>query len=178
MIAPVQIPNVSKFSSDEWEPLVVALREELQEYGALLNLLTQQQNLIIGRNAQGVFEFNDLIDQQIRITHELRAIREQLSARLVESLGIEEPTPLRDILHYFPEKAQHLLQALIDEIYSIVEKTQHRARQNQMLIKRATEVTEKILQILQPKPSIKTYTRKGNVKNEVYGDFSCLKASA
>ena len=53
------------FRNSDWEPLVDALRAELEEYGALFNHLTRQQEEIFARQVDTVLEINGEIEGQI-----------------------------------------------------------------------------------------------------------------
>ena len=177
MISLEKEAGIREFRRDEWESVVEALREELKEYGAFLNLLTEQQQLIMCRKAQEVYDYNALIEEQIGRTTELRLSREGLVREFGREIGFEGDATVKRLMVYFPETAQHLLQALIDEIYKTVQNIERRSRQNQMLIKRAMEVTEKVLEILQPRLGVKTYNPKGKVSGGL-GEFVYMKASA
>ena len=177
MIALEQNSRMRQFRTDEWESIVDALREELQEYGAFLNLLTEQQQLIMCRKAQEVFAYNALIEAQIIRTTELRLIRERMVRSFAKDIGFEGEATVRALMSYFPEKAQYLLEALVEEVHATVQTIERRSRQNQMLIKRAMDVTEKILEVLQPRSILKTYNPKGKVSGSI-GDFVYMEASA
>ena len=56
--------------TDKTEQLVDALREELKQYGEVMALLEQQQQLVMERNAEGIQAVAERIDQGQRIVDE------------------------------------------------------------------------------------------------------------
>ena len=53
--------------TDKTEQLVDALREELKQYGEVMALLEQQQQLVMERNAEGIQTVAERIDQESTI---------------------------------------------------------------------------------------------------------------
>jgi flagellar biosynthesis/type III secretory pathway chaperone len=144
-----------------WENLVEALRDELREYGALRNLLDEQQKAIFGRNADKVTEINTLIAQQIEGAAALRGKRESMVAALAASYDLPARAGLLELRKKLPTPAQPLLKALSDEINSMVDVLRHRSRQNQMLLARTCETMERTLRALRPDNFTKTYSARG-----------------
>jgi len=162
----------------DWETLVEALRKEVQEYGELLNLFGQQQDAILGRDPDMVLVVTDLIGMQVKTIDRCRRDREALvkdcAAREQQPLGIS----LRDLMPFFLKPVHPLLNALIDEVNSLVSRTKRRARQNQLLLARSIEVSQQILQRLNPGGITKTYSNTGCVSLDVSGVGSrCIATS-
>ena len=126
----------------QWEFLVQCLRKELQEDGALLKLVDDQQYSIITRNSKKILELNESIDLQTQTRTNLRIERESVVSQCIQKLGMDKEPTIKDLLPELPGHVQHLIKALIDEISSTVNKTQCKASQNQMLIERLSEVAE------------------------------------
>ena len=59
------------------EILVEKLRDELKQYGELLALLDQQQELVLKRDADGIQSTAEQIDQQSMILEELKTARKE-----------------------------------------------------------------------------------------------------
>lgn len=153
----------------QWEPLVEALRKELEEYGGLHILMNEQQSCILGRDTDGLLEKNDAVQAQAVVCNQLRFQREKLTNGILEEWGIDkEFTSLSQIIPHFPEKSQGLLQALVEQINHMIARTRQKARQNQLLLSRASDVIEQVVMTLRPQ-TVKTYNRRGSV---------LLKASA
>ena len=166
-----------------WESLVKVLRLELQEYGGFLNLLHEQQNHIIGRAIEALKATEQKINAQIETSFALRKKREEVLNQIVQTwevapeLGQYKKINIRQNLEHFPEVARPLLEALSDEINSLIQKTRHTLKQNQMLLSRASYMTDKILQSLQPKENTKTYTKGGRFAYKA-GKSNSLNVSA
>jgi flagellar biosynthesis/type III secretory pathway chaperone len=151
------------FDTHDWEPLVETLRSELQEYGGLFNLLSQQQDRIIERRPDDVLVINDEIEGQTHAVADLRARREELVAALSEQAGLPAPGALRALIPYFPEVVRPLIEALMTDINHMVRRNRQKARQNHLLLSRAMELTEQTLRVLQPENFTRTYRRTGKV---------------
>ena len=61
----------------ELEKLIATLREELTQYGELLALLEQQQDLIVSRSAEGLLENLGAINAQVPVVAAARQHRDQ-----------------------------------------------------------------------------------------------------
>jgi flagellar biosynthesis/type III secretory pathway chaperone len=151
------------FDAHDWEPLVETLRNELQEYGGLFNLLSQQQDRIIDRQTDVVLSINDEIEAQTQAVADLRRRREDLVAGLNERTGATQAVTLRSLIPYFPEVVRPLLEALMTDINHMVRRNRQKARQNHLLLSRAMELTEQTLRVLQPENFTRTYQRTGKV---------------
>jgi flagellar biosynthesis/type III secretory pathway chaperone len=151
-------------ADDEVEPkelLVELLRSELEEYGGLLALLEDQQDAIIARSPDRVLEINTLINDQMRMIHMRREAREQFVCRLANRLNQNTNSTLRELLRFFRQPIQPLLEALIKEINNLVTRARRRAQQNQMLLARSIEVMQEVLQRLNPETMHKVYGADG-----------------
>ncbi len=161
MIQALKTPE--KLTHAQWEPLVAALRLELQEYGGLLNLLEDQQRSILGQDTDALLETNRSIEHQMEANFRLRDERESMVAALAQALGLPQRSRVRDLLPSFPDATRPMLDALLSEINSLIGQSRRRLKQNQLLLHRAAETTEKLLFALSPNSVSKTYTKRGNV---------------
>lgn len=148
----------------DWEPLAEALREELKEHGGLLNLFDEQQAAILRRDPDVVLTVIDSISLQARTIDFCRKKRETLAKQCAAAVNLPEDSPLSQLLAYFADAVRPLLKALIDEVNHLISRTKKRARQNQMLLARSIEVSQQILQRLNPEAVTKTYSPKGRVQ--------------
>ena len=151
------------FSNSDWEPLVEALRAELEEYGALFNHLTRQQEEIFARRVDTVLEINGELDSQTRIIASARERRRELMDDLARRDGLPAGTRLTGMLDRFPDFVRPLLEALVRDINLMINRTRRKARQNHILLARAVELTQETLRLLQPGSFTKTYARSGQV---------------
>ena len=168
----MQIPQ------NQWEELADLLREELGEYGEFLVLLDQQQKSILKQDADNLKHLDRVIQEQIAATQAVKTRREDMMSTVAQIIGMPSKTSLRELLPGFPEPVRPMLEALIEEINALIQKTRRFLRQNHMLLSRATEVAEKILTALSPRPTTKTYARSGVVEFKTANVGSCIQTSA
>jgi len=161
-----------------WEDLADMLRDELQEYGEFLVLLDEQQHAILSQDADLLRDLDQDIQRQIQNTQDMRERRTDMVVTFAELAGFPKDASLRQILPCFPQSAQPLMLALINEINSLIEKTRRALRQNHMLLARASEVTEKLIAALAPAPTTKTYGKTGNISFKSGRVGSCIRTSA
>jgi hypothetical protein len=147
-----------------WEFITECLRNELQEYGALLALFEEQQANLLRRDADQVAALAVSIEEQARATHSCRERREQCVLAFALKQGCAPETSLRQMLPHFPVEVQPLLHALIDEINHLIHRIRRDARQNQMLLSRAVEAHDEALRTLMPDTfKARTYSQRGAV---------------
>ncbi len=162
----------------DWEPLANALRDELKEHGGLLNLFDEQQAAILRRDPDVVLAAIDAISAQARAIDFCRKQRESVVKQCAVAENLPEESPLSQLLTCFAEAVRPLLQALIEEVNHLISRTKKRARQNQMLLARSIEVSQQILQRLNPEAVTKTYSPKGRVHiSALTGRTRCLARS-
>ena len=109
------------------EQIIQALRSELEEYGAVLNLLDDQQAAILEGRRGAVCE----IDQAIAAELETVSACESLVSTLMPAAGEKEtPWPPPAL---FPQPMRPLVAALAGEIDHLLTRVCHRIQQNQSL---------------------------------------------
>lgn len=148
----------------ELEKLIETLRDELTQYGELLALLEQQQDLIVSRSAEGLLENLGAINAQVPIVAAARQRRDQLRKELAVSL--EQPTTIsfRQLIGLVPKEYQPLLEALVDEINDLLMRSQQRLRQNHLLLSRSLDLMQQMIFSLFPSSGGQTYNQAGAVK--------------
>lgn len=161
--------------STSWEYITECLRNELQDYGALLGLFEEQQANLLRRDATAVLNLATAIEERVQATQFSRARREQAILHFAAENSRPASASLRQLLPYFPAEVQPLLQALIDEINHLIHRIRRGARQNQMLLSRTVEAHEDALRSLRPDLYPKTYSRRGSVANA--GNAHALQAA-
>jgi flagellar biosynthesis/type III secretory pathway chaperone len=155
-----------------WETLADALRNELQEYGELLNLFDKQQAAILKRDPDTVLVLNDSITAQMKLIDQRRGLRESLVRESAGEAGRPPESSLGELMAFFPESVRSLFRALAEEVNNLLRRTKRRAQQNQMLLRRSIEVSQGILHRLNPGAVTKTYSSNGQLNISVAGKSS------
>ena len=145
--------------------LIAALREEMTQYGELLALMQEQQELIINRSANELLINLHDVNQQVEKIATHREHRETARRALVQSVGGTEDTTFKQMTALLPEEYQPLLNALVEEINQLLQRIQQWVRQNHLLLKRSLELMSKIMHTIFPTSSAaaQTYGRSGTV---------------
>lgn len=151
--------------STSWEYITECLRNELQEYGALLGLFEEQQSNLLRRDANAVLNLATAIEERVHETQSNRDRRERAIVAFAAENGQAPSASLRQLLPYFPADVQPLLKALMDEINHLIHRIRRGARQNQLLLSRTVEAHDEALRSLRPDLYPKTYSRRGSVAN-------------
>lgn len=151
--------------STSWEFITECLRNELQEYGALLGLFEDQQANLLRRDADAVLALAGALEEQVRRAHEVREHRELAVRRFALSISESPESSLRQLIHHFPAEVHPLIIALIDEINHLIHRVRRGARQNQVMLARTVEAHEEALRLLRPDSFNKTYSPSGTVSH-------------
>jgi flagellar biosynthesis/type III secretory pathway chaperone len=149
---------------DFQEQLVLSLRAELEEYGALLCHFEEQQEAILHRQADKVLELSTRIEGQLDRARHARKARESVARASAEAAGFPEQTALKELVHFFRPAVRPMVEALTDEVNRLINYTRRRAQQNQMLLSRAMEVTQEVLGRLSPDTLTRTYSPGGKMR--------------
>ena len=160
--------------------LTQILRSELEEYGALLDLLVGQQERILNRDPDALFQINEQVEAQMEINRELLTCRQRLIGELGENLGADAESTLSQLIPSFPSAVQPMFQSLAEEINNLISSARRKVNQNQVLLSRLSEVAEELLYAVAPEGGIsKTYDSRGdlNIKADLDG-MRPLKTSA
>lgn len=155
------------FPAEETQALIELLREELQEYGALLHLLKDQQRHLISRRAEEVLQLSGSIEVQLPVLAGVRLRRRaevQALAGPVSSIEDEQAgIRLSTLLPFFSATVAPMIRGLVEEINRLVASVARFARQNQMLLARAVESTQVALRTVHPTAAQTTYGRTGRM---------------
>jgi hypothetical protein len=117
--------------------LADALRDELLEYGYLLQLLRAQQVMILEEDLMELPGNIDAVNQQMKQIVFSRKQREYWREKTLCWLEAEADMSWAQMVGQLPENHQILLQALVDEINISLESVHKLLRQNQQLNLRA-----------------------------------------
>jgi hypothetical protein len=125
--------------------LIEALREELKQYGEMLALLDQEQELVIQSQTIGTPPSVAAINAQADTLRVVRREREQRWRHLARSLRVREDIAFKELTSRLPAAYQPLLEALVQENKELLLRVRKRARQNQLLLSRMVELMEKLI---------------------------------
>ncbi len=130
--------------------LIEALREELKEYGEMLALLDQQQQMVTHRQTQDLLQSVAGVNIQAEAIAAARCEREQRQREVARELKLSADAAFNDLVPRLPLQFRPLLQALIQENNQLLARIQYRARQNHLLLTRAVELMQRFLGSLFP----------------------------
>ena len=125
------------FPAQAADRLAEALRNELLEYGHLLQLLRAQQRMILEENLVELPGNINAVNQQMRQIVFSRKQREYWREEILCWLEADADLPWSQMGGLLPENHQILLQALVNEINISLESVHKLLRQNQQLNLRA-----------------------------------------
>jgi hypothetical protein len=156
--------------------LIAALREEMTQYGELLALMQEQQELIINRSANELLINLHDVNQQVEKIATHREEREAARRALVQSLGGTEDTTFNQMTALLPEEYQPLLNALVVEINQLLQRIQEWTKQNHLLLQRSLDLMSKTMHSIFPTSSAaaQTYGRGGTVSPEYSNLFEAI----
>lgn len=152
--------------SEDTRVLIDALRDELQEYGALLHDLKDQQRCLVRRQPEQVLALSETIERQLVAVGRTRQRHLEAIRALVATGNAAPPSSpivLTELLPYFHASVAPMVRALIEEINRLIAQAGRLTHQNQMLLARAVESTRAALQAVQPGDALDTYSPKGKV---------------
>ena len=151
-------------NNDDINRLIESLREEMTQYGELLALMQEQQELIINRQPQELLANLNEVNSQMEKIAIARQMREQARLALATQLDGTQETTFTEMTSQLPEEYQPLLEALVEEINALLQNVHKWLRQNHLLLKRSLDLMQDILQNVFPaQASPKTYGRQGAV---------------
>lgn len=141
--------------------LIEALREELKQYGEMLALLDQQQQLVMQRQVAVLPDNVNSVNAQAGVIAAARQEREQRQLHLARSLGLAENS-VGLLLPQLPADYRPLVGALVEENNSLLARVQQRARQNHLLLSHAVELMSQLISSIFPGAAPMTYDGKGH----------------
>ena len=151
-----------KAPPDNLEPLIGALRDELQQYGEMLALLDRQQEQVKARSAGEIFQSISLIQAQAAAIQSARAKREQCRGAAAQSCQQPENAPFAILIPCLPADYRPLVAALVDENNHLLVRVRQRARQNHVLLRRSVELMRELLRTLFPARQTSVYNGNGH----------------
>jgi flagellar biosynthesis/type III secretory pathway chaperone len=141
--------------------LIESLRDELKEYGEMLALLDQQQQMVMHRQTQDLLQTVAAINTQAETVAGARREREQRQRHVARQLGLTEDAAFAAIVPLLPADYRPLLQALVQDNNESLARVRQRARQNHLLLNRITELMQRFLGSIFPGGKVSTYGDDG-----------------
>ena len=156
--------------------LIEALREELKQYGEMLALLDQQQDIVMQRQTSELLSSVATINEQTGVIAAARREREQRQRHLARQLELPEDSGLAAITPRLPADYRPLVQALMQENNELLVRVQQRARQNHLLLNHAVELMQHLINAIVPGASPQTYDDSGRVPATALPQHSLYEA--
>ena len=115
----------------DWNQLVDAFRDELQEKGGLIRLLTQQAGTLYRRDVPENARLEEQIRLQLGVISRCTQVREMALQQTAAKFQLGEGVPVREVIRNFPNYIQPLLEALVAEVERLSNRTQECLGQNE-----------------------------------------------
>jgi hypothetical protein len=147
--------------NEQLHNLIEALREELKQYGEMLALLDQQQELVVLRQGPVLLQSVPNVDAQAEAIRVVREEREQRRRHLARTLKLGEAAGFEELTAHLPLDYQPLIQALVHENNELLIRVQTRVRQNHLLLDHPVELMLKSINALVPGSQAATYAGAG-----------------
>jgi hypothetical protein len=123
-------------SNVDWDLLVDALRDELQEKGGLIRLLNQQTETLYRRDTAENERLEEQIRTQLRLVSRCTQGREFALRETASKFSLNDDVHSTEVIRSFPEYVHPLLEALFSEVDRLSTRMEERLKQNQGLKER------------------------------------------
>jgi hypothetical protein len=143
--------------------LIEALREELKQYGEMLALLDQQQQLVMHRQVAELPDNVNCVNAQAGVIAAARQEREQRQRHLARLLEQPESVAFAVLIPLLPSDYRPLVDALVCENNELLVRVQQRARQNHLLLSHCVELMQQLINSIFPNVTPTTYNVSGHV---------------
>ena len=143
--------------------LIEALREELKQYGEMLALLDQQQQLVIRRQTNDLLLSVSSVNAQTTVIAGARREREQRQLEIARAMELPDDSGFGVIIPRLPADYRPLVQALVAENNELLMRVQQRVKQNHLLLSHAVELMEQLITTIFPGIGPKTYNESGRM---------------
>lgn len=154
-------------TEQRYEPLIDILRSELKAYGQLLRLLEEQRMALMQQDAEAILSLSESIELH---SEEIKTLHDQRIA-LVADLHPRGSQRLLSLIELVEGPALPLFEELVREISRLIKESHRQLTRNQMLYRRAWDITQETLRVLNPKLNATpgTYKRNGYTSSPVRG---------
>ena len=110
----------------DWDQLVDALRDELQEKGGLIRLLNQQTETLYRSDTTENERIEEQIRVQLRIISRCTQGRELALRQTASRFQLNEDVKSKEVIRSFPDYVHPLLEALFSEVDRLSNRMQER----------------------------------------------------
>jgi hypothetical protein len=117
-------------SNVDWDLLVDALRDELQEKGGLIRLLNQQTETLYRRDIAENERLEEQIRTQLRLVSRCTQGREFALRETASKFSLNDDVQSAEVIRSFPEYVHPLLEALFSEVDRLSTRMEERLKQN------------------------------------------------
>ena len=145
------------------ETIIECLRAEVADYGGLLHLFEETQRYLFERDPDSVLRVTHEIEQLSRSVEACRIRRENAVTAFAAVNGCPASTTLRAMLPLIEADVRPLVEALINEVNSMVHRVRRISRHNQVMLSRTVQIHQETLQQLRPHAFTRTYSPAGRV---------------
>ncbi len=130
------------------ENLIEALRNELQQYGEMLALLDQQQEMVLQQRTDDVLHSISAIDSQSAAIQAARANRQLAQRGMAERLGQLHEMTFASLIPMMPEPYRPLVTALVQENNELLLRVRQRDQQSHVLLRQSLEMLQRFITTL------------------------------
>ena len=130
------------------QKLIEALREELQQYGEMLALLDNQQQLIRLRGADDILRSIDAISAQSGAIQAARQHRSSLQQEVARNAAQPEDSTFAQLIPLFPAAYQPLVSALVQENNELLRRVRQSAQKNQNMLRQSLDYMQRFVSAL------------------------------
>ncbi len=128
--------------------VIESLRDELQQYGEMLALLDQQQDIFTQRGTENIWHSISAINHQGITIHAARECRHSFRRQLARTLKQPEDCTFGKLLPLLPDHYRPLVSALVQENNELLQRVSQRAEQNHLLLRRSLDLMQNFLTTL------------------------------
>jgi flagellar biosynthesis/type III secretory pathway chaperone len=150
--------------NDDWTDITHSLRQELSEYGGLLNLFEEQQRALFDRDAAKVLQLSSLIERQVQVMQDCRGQREGLVVAFATANGRAPDSTLRSLIPIFESHLRPLLEAMVKEVNVLIHRIRRASQHNRILLASAVDSHQQTLRALRPDVFAQTYAPNGHAR--------------
>lgn len=137
--------------NENWDALAGKLRNEIEAYGRLFELLEEQRAQFLKKDLNGLTEINETMTDQTSVLHGLKQEREELVRDIWERSSEKRETPtVKELLKHSPHQSWPMFEELLGEVNRLIQQSQLQLEKNQMLLRRSWEIGQKFLKMLVP----------------------------
>ena len=145
------------------DKLIESLRNELQQYGEMLALLEQQQELVLQQRTDDILQSLSAVDVQSAAIEAARANRQLAQRNLSERLERSRESTFAQLIPLISEPYRPLVTALVQENNELLLRVRQRAQQSHLLLTRSLEKMQRFITNLPSETTLLTRREQSRV---------------